>query len=195
MRCVAYTALSAVALAVGLAAPASAQLAGGGAFTGLRVEGLAGWDRVQNDGHKDGVGYGIGVGYDARMGPLVVGIEGEADGANTKECVGSFTAADPRLCAKAGRDLYAGARVGTVLAPGTLLYAKAGYTNARVRLTGDDGSGTVTLDRRDLDGVRIGAGVEHELFSRAYVKAEYRYSNYQDHFSRNQVLGGFGVRF
>ncbi|MBV9840277.1 MAG: porin family protein [Sphingomonadaceae bacterium] len=195
MRCVAYTAaLGAVALAVGLSAPASAQV-GGGSFTGLRVEGLAGWDRVQNDGHKDGVAYGVGAGYDVQMGPAVVGIEGEADGSSTKQCVGSFTAADPRICAKAGRDLYVGGRVGTVLAPGTLLYAKAGYTNARVRLTGDDGTGTTTLDHRDLDGVRVGAGIEHALFSRAYVKAEYRYSNYQDHFSRNQVLGGFGVRF
>jgi hypothetical protein len=28
-----------------------------------------------------------------------------------------------------------------------------------------------------------------------FLKAEYRYSNYKDGVSRNQVLGGVGIRF
>jgi hypothetical protein len=31
--------------------------------------------------------------------------------------------------------------------------------------------------------------------SRAYVRTEYRYSNYQDGVDRHQVVGGIGVRF
>jgi outer membrane immunogenic protein len=37
--------------------------------------------------------------------------------------------------------------------------------------------------------------VEHALGSRAFVKAEYRYSNYEAGLSRNQVVGGIGLRF
>ena len=46
-----------------------------------------------------------------------------------------------------------------------------------------------------VDGVRVGAGVEHQLTSRAFVKAEYRYSNYEQGVSRNQVVAGVGLRF
>ena len=33
------------------------------AFSGPRVEGLVGWDRVQNHGHDSGVAYGVGAIY------------------------------------------------------------------------------------------------------------------------------------
>ena len=164
-------------------------------FTGARVEALAGWDRVQNNGHDDGVGYGLGAGYDFQTGMGLVGIEAEASDSSVKQCAGSRTVADPRFCAKTGRDLYVGGRVGTVVGGSTLLYAKAGYTNARAKLTSNDGTGQVTLGRTDLDGVRVGAGVEYALGTNAFVKAEYRYSNYESGFSRNQVVGGFGFRF
>ena len=77
----------------------------------------------------------------------------------------------------------------------TLLYAKAGYTNTRAKLTGDDGTGQVTLAKQDLDGVRVGAGVEYAVGPNSFVKTEYRYSNYEQGFSRHQVMGGFGFRF
>lgn len=204
-----------VAASAGLAAasPAAAQYAGqygppagpppvntgpytGSApFTGLRVEGLVGWDRLQNGGHKDGVGYGIAAGYDVQYRRAVVGLEAEVADSSTKVCTGAQTVADPEYCARTGRDIYVGGRVGTAIIPQALIYAKAGYTNARVRVTGDDGEDRITLAHQNLDGVRVGAGVEYQLFSNAYAKAEYRYSNYEDHFSRNQVVGGFGVRF
>lgn len=194
MRCFAYTtALAAVALAVGISAPASAQE--GAPFTGLHVEGQAGWDRVQNHGHKDGVDYGVGVGYDMQMGRALVGVEGAVSDSSTKQCAGALTVADPRVCAKTGRDLYVGGRVGTAVTPRTLIYAKAGYTNARAKLTSNDGTGSVGLGHTNLDGVRVGAGVEEKLGANTYVKAEYRYSNYEQGFTRNQIVGGFGVRF
>jgi len=105
------------------------------------------------------------------------------------------TLADPRLCLKSGRDLYAGGRIGTVLGGSTLLYAKAGYTNAQAKLTSDDGTGQITLDKSNLDGVRVGAGVEHAVGPRSYVKAEYRYSNYEAGVQRHQGMAGFGFRF
>jgi len=179
--------------AASAAAPALAQ--DKAPFTGARVEGLAGWDRVQNNGHDDGVQYGIGAGYDFQAGGAVMGIEAEASDSSTKECAGAQTVASPRLCAKAGRDLYVGGRVGTVVGGKTLLYAKAGYTNAQAKLTSDDGTARTTLGKTNLDGIRVGAGAEYAVGSNAYVKTEYRYSNYQDGFSRHQVVAGFGLRF
>lgn len=181
----------------GLAAPVFAQDAAAPAFTGARLEGIGGWDRSQAVGdHKDGVLYGIGAGYDFALGTnMIAGIEGEANDSSAKVCAGSETAADPRLCARAARDLYVGGRIGTVVGGKTLLYAKAGYTNGQYKFTSDDGSNRTTLAKSNLDGVRVGAGAEYALSSNTYVKAEYRYSNYEQGVSRNQVVGGFGMRF
>lgn len=165
-------------------------------FTGPRVEGVVGWDRVQAGGdHTDGVGYGAQLGYDFQSGFGLVGVEGEITGSSADDCAGAATAADPRLCLKSGRDLYAGGRIGTVLGGSTLLYGKVGYTNARARLTSNDGTTTTTLTGRNLDGIRVGAGLEHSFGGRVYGKAEYRYSNYESGVERHQVLGGVGVRF
>jgi outer membrane immunogenic protein len=193
MRSIAFLATAAAAFAA-FATPASAQQSA--PFTGARVEGLVGWDRLQQSGgHNDDVMYGIAGGYDMQMGGALVGIEGEAADSNNKACVGAGTALDTRLCAKAARDLYVGGRVGTVVGGRTLLYAKAGYTNARVKITEDDGTDRVTLDSADLDGVRVGAGAEYAVGPNSFVKAEYRYSNYEQGFERHQVAAGFGFRF
>lgn len=179
------------------AAPALAQE--GAPFTGPRIEGLVGWDRAQieDGGREDGVAYGVGVGYDFQMGGAVVGVEGEAALSTTDECVTGLVTAGDELCFKAKRDLYAGARIGTVVGSSTLLYAKGGYTNGRFGLDYDDGgSGAGDYDlSRNLDGARIGAGLEHAVGPNSFVKAEYRYSNYEDGFERHQALAGFGFRF
>ncbi len=185
---------AALVSAIALAAPAVAQERA--PFTGPRAEAVVGFDRIQADGeHQDGVSYGGQIGYDFQSGFGLIGIEGEATGSTTDACDGAGSAANPNLCVKAGRDLYAGGRIGTVLGENTLLYAKAGYTNARVRLTSNNGTTTTTLGGRNLDGVRVGAGLEHKFGEKFYGKAEYRYSNYEDGVSRHGVLAGVGVRF
>lgn len=190
MRCFAYPAL----LAITAISPAMAQESA--PFTGPRVEGLVGIDRVQSDADKDdAVGYGAAIGYDMQMGGAVVGAEAEYSDSDNRSCAGAATVADPRLCLKTGRDLYVGGRVGTVVGGSTLLYAKAGYTNAQAKLTSDDGTDQITLDKSNLDGARVGAGVEHAIGPRSYVKAEYRYSNYEAGVERHQGMAGFGFRF
>jgi outer membrane immunogenic protein len=183
--------------AVSIAAPAFAQDTGRAPFTGFRVEGLAGWDhpRVPND-HANGVTYGAGIGYDYQAGRAVFGVEGEASDSTTKRCVAGVFATGDALCASAGRDLYVGGRIGAAVAPTTLLYAKAGYTTARINTnyTTLTGVGNLTT-RRDLNGFRVGGGVEQSLGGNAYVKAEYRYSNYEQNVDRHQVVAGFGFRF
>ncbi|MEA3002528.1 MAG: outer rane immunogenic protein [Sphingomonadales bacterium] len=177
------------------AAPALAQ--DRAPFTGFHVEGIAGWDRphVPND-RSSGVVYGAGVGYDHQAGGLVLGIEGEASDSSAKKCVGGVSIAGDSLCASAGRDLYVGGRVGALVAPTTLLYAKAGYTNARINSTYTTPTGIGNLTARDnLNGVRVGGGIEQSVGGSAYVKAEYRYSNYEKNVDRHQVVAGFGFRF
>jgi outer membrane immunogenic protein len=180
-----------------IATPAFAQ--DGAPFTGLRVEGLAGWDRVHVEGDNDnGVAYGVGVGYDVQMGGAVVGVEGEAAMSTMERCAQDAIAVGDELCADAKRDFYAGGRIGGVIGTGTLLYAKAGYTNARFRISYDDGTvaGLNDFDESgNFDGVRVGGGVEHSLGTNAFLKAEYRYSNYEGGLDRHQVVGGFGFRF
>ena len=165
-------------------------------FTGARVEAVTGFDRVQSSGdHSDGIAYGGQLGYDFQSGLGLVGVEAEATGSTADECTGGATVANPTLCVKAGRDLYAGGRIGTVVSGSTLLYAKGGYTNARVRATSFNGTSTTTLAGNNRDGYRVGAGLEHSFGTNLYAKAEYRYSDYGDHIQRHQALAGVGVRF
>ena len=46
----------------------------------------------------------------------------------------------------------------------------------------------------DLES-HLGVGAQIGLGSNAYLKTEYRYSNYQDGVDRHQVVGGLGFRF
>ena len=179
-----------------LAAPALAQDAA--PFTGPRVEALVGYDNVKGDGgHRNGVTYGVGAGYDFQLGGAVLGVEGEATDSSAKGCETNFVTATDRICANAKRDLYVGGRVGFAVAPSTLLYAKAGYTNARFKVNYTDTATPAnnTSAATNLDGVRVGAGVEQKLGTNLYAKAEYRYSNYEQGVDRHQVVAGFGFRF
>ena len=163
-------------------------------FTGARIEGLAGWDRVKAGGHDDNIGYGVGIGYDMQMGGALLGVEAEASDSNVRDCAGSATVIDPRLCLKTGRDLYAGGRIGATMGS-ALIYAKLGYTNFRGKFTSNDGTTETTLAKSDLDGVRVGGGAEFALSQNTFVKAEYRYSNYEAGVDRHQAMGGFGFGF
>jgi outer membrane immunogenic protein len=166
-------------------------------FTGLHVEGIAGWDRAHvQGGHSDGVVYGVGAGFDFQAGRAVLGIEGEATDSSGDECLTGTIVTNDRLCATAGRDLYVGGRIGALVGPTTLLYAKAGYTNARfnVNYTEPTGLNDFRL-HHNFDGVRVGGGVQQGVGRNAYVKAEYRYSNYEQGVDRHQVVAGFGFRF
>ncbi|MFN3435130.1 MAG: outer membrane protein [Sphingomonas sp.] len=193
------------ALAAGtLATPALAQTTDG-PFTGLRIEGVAGYDALR-DGHDktDGFVYGGAVGYDVQLNNLVVGAEGEVTGSTADTRTNNLVTTGDRFRVGMGRDLYVGARVGFPLNPTTMAYAKGGYTNARVETRYDIGT-TSTRDHADLDGFRLGAGLEHQIGANTYVKGEYRYSNYgrangsvssyDIDADRHQLVAGVGMRF
>jgi outer membrane immunogenic protein len=191
-----YVALAALVTGL-IAAPAFAQETPNNG--GFRIEAVGGYDRAHIDGeHANGAVYGVGVGYDLQSGRALFGIEGEATDSSADRCVTGSVSAGDRLCAGLRRDLYIGGRVGALVGPRTLLYVKAGYTNARGRVDYDDGTASTTLDfsdHRNLDGVRAGAGVQFGIGDHAYVRTEYRYSNYQDGVDRHQVVGALGFHF
>ncbi|MBC2667947.1 outer membrane protein [Novosphingobium piscinae] len=194
-------------------------------FTGPRIEAIVGYDHNRSGSTVDidaarnlkqsieGLTYGVGAGFDFATGEtLRVGAEAELTDSSAKWDNNNGVPNTFNLGrVKADRDFYVGARIGVVTSPRTMLYAKAGYTNARYGLLGTNGS-TVLDQRLDTDGYRLGAGLEYALDSNAFAKLEYRYSNYSrgefdfdgrtpdsSRFSidtdRHQVVAGVGLRF
>ena len=206
---------------IALATPAMAQ--DNSTFTGPRIEGVVGYDSTRPgsstdidnaddiDQSIDDVAYGVGIGYDFAVGGAVLGIEGEylESEASTDYDTTNFDNFGVSNI-EAGRDLYVGVRAGVLATPKTLVYAKGGYTNARMNVLASDNTTDVGTDV-DLDGWRVGAGVEQAFGENFYGKLEYRYSNYEegefeapsglesDRFDvdldRHQVMVGLGYRF
>lgn len=202
-----------------LAAPAFAQDAGP---SGFRAGVVGGLDIVRpgstedsdvdgDDQSMEGALYGVEVGYDIPLGGVVLGLEAELNDTTGKTRTNST---DPNFFGygqvSTGRDIYAGARLGFMASPSTMLYAKAGYSNARLNVLVDNGA-TETENNFQLDGWRLGAGVEKSIGRNTYAKLEYRYSNYTDadfqlsngtttdrfevDTDRHQIVAGVGIRF
>jgi outer membrane immunogenic protein len=168
-------------------------------MSGFRIEGLVGYDSTEiNDDNDGGVIYGVGAGYDFQAGRAVFGIEAEASDSTNRGCIGNVFNAGDSLCARTERDLYVGGRAGAVVGRNILLYAKAGYTNARFQVDYDDGTAggasNLTINQ-NLDGVRVGLGVQLGIGRNAYIRTEARYSNYEAGSDRGGVVGAFGFRF
>lgn len=205
------------------ATPAMAQDASGN-FDGFRVQGVAGYDALKagssvdddgndnNDQSIDGLVYGVQAGYDFDLGGAVIGLEAELTDSTAKT---EFDNGDFEGFGfgevEAGRDLFLGARVGAKVAPDLLLYAKGGYTSAKLDILANDGTSEFR-ESFDLDGWRAGAGIEYAINPRTFMNVEYRYSNYtegevdfdgtlpdSDRFDvdldRHQIMAGVGVRF
>jgi outer membrane immunogenic protein len=211
--------IAALVASSALAAPAFAQDA---APSGFRVGVIGGLDIVRpgstedtdvegDDQSIEGFQYGIEAGYDIPLGGAVLGVEAELSDSTGKVRAEST---DPNFFGfgevAAGRDIYVGARLGFEASPGTLIYAKGGYTNARLNVLASNGTDELE-ENFQLDGWRLGAGVEKSIGRNTYAKLEYRYSNYTDadfEFSdgtvsdtysidtdRHQIVAGVGFRF
>lgn len=187
--------ISVLLAAVAISASAPAFAAG---LTGPRVEAVIGWDHVRGNatgvGHADTDGflYGLGLGYDFGIGNNVAfGLDAEISDSTADFDVTSGTT---RARLSAGRDLYAGGRITGAVSEKFNVYAKVGYTNARLKGSVTTGTTTTTASG-NADGIRAGVGAQFMLGTNAYIGAEYRYSNYEAGLSRHQVAGTIGYRF
>lgn len=160
------------------------------------IQAETGLDVISAAGESDeGVSYGVSAGYDIPLsGGMFVGIQGTVADSTTKECASDVDVVGDELCLKTGRDLAAVVRFGTAVGEKAKLYVLGGYTNARLRVTYDDGVDSFS-DGENGDGFRLGAGAQYTLSNNVFVKAEYRYSNYEGDFSRHNALVGLGVQF
>lgn len=196
--------VSALALIAGssIVAPGQAEM-----FNGPTVGVEAGWTqnkigstktdlgRTNVDASQDTATLGGLLGYDRRFGRLVVGGEvGLSFGTSDKVSGGTSTATasiDPK------RSVDLTARAGYLVAPQTLVYARAGYTNDRIRTTTVSGTSTLSASE-DRDGWLVGGGVERAITDKVSARVEYRYadlSNGHGKYDRHQVLSGIVFHF
>lgn len=179
--------------AVSIATPALAQDATDS--TGFRLEAVSGLDRVSTgadgstdfDSNDDGLLYGVGVGYDVSIGYLVLGLDAEVTESTTgiSETVvnqnidGSIV--DGTAALDASEDIYVGGRIGWAATRSIMAYAKGGYSMANAELSAVGSVDGVQYDELvdvDLDGLRVGAGIEASFAENFFAKVEYRYSDY-----------------
>lgn len=213
-------ALLAAASLAAIASPAAAQDVAENTFTGLWGGVIGGYSTsqagdadIEDDNESiDGFAYGVQLGYDIDVGSVVIGAEAEYADSTSEVDFAEGSGADFALGnVSAGRDLYFGARIGAKVGPDAMIYAKGGYTNAKFNIRASDGVTELNQDF-DTDGYRIGAGAEYALSQNAFVKLEYRYSNYSEgevdfdgelsdserfdiDLDRHQIMAGVGFRF
>lgn len=188
-------------LSTAVATPAFAQDVPVATGTGPRFEILGGYD-APKDGLKNGFTYGVGTGFDFQLGSATAGVEAEYMDTSVERCVNSVVTPSDELCAGLGRDLYVGGRIGVASFGGSAVYLKGGYTNQRIRAELDNTgvTGADNEDGQNLDGARIGIGAEFGIptlgfGSAAFIKTEYRYSNYEQGFEKHTGVVGVGFRF
>ena len=174
-----------VAAAFAAAIIATPALAQDEDFSGFHIVAVGGAESTQSNGiNKTGVVYGASVGFDGDVGGAIIGAEAEGTLGTVKWCTTG------PVCVDSGRDLYGGVRIGKRISSNNMVYIKAGYTNARVNVS----TGGPTVASTDLDGVRVGLGLEGRSKNMLF-RAEYRYSNYEAGFTRHQIVLGVGFHF
>jgi outer membrane immunogenic protein len=180
-----YMTSAAAILAAFIATPALAQDEEA-SFTGPYIGAYVGYDHVTitdgtDDFGKGGVAFGALAGYNFDLGGAVVGIEGEFGDASTQQQEQDILVLGDEALIAANRDLFIGARVGFKAAPKTLVYVKGGYVSTRVKVAYDDNDGFAFAASDNLDGYRIGAGVEYAINSSISLRGEYRYSDHSEY--------------
>ena len=181
--------------ALAFVSPAQAQEFGpqkGGFWAGVVV----GAENAHVGRKKEKPVYGVSAGYDFDLSGALLGVELEASDSSSRGWSNQVDDDGDRLCYNAGRDLYAGVRAGAYVIPNLLVYAKGGYTNGALRVDHKDDVCCQIDESEKLNGSgwRVGAGIQRN-FGAAYLRAEYRYSNYPGGFSRSQGVAGVGLRF
>jgi outer membrane immunogenic protein len=188
-------------MALGLAgvlafvSPAQAQDANSGKG-GFWAGAVVGAEKANLGRKKEKPVYGAAAGYDFAVSGALLGVEIEASDSSSGGCSHQVDDDGDRLCYKAGRDLYAGLRAGAFVIPDLLIYAKGGYVNGARRVDHEDDVCCHINETEKLrgSGWRVGAGLERD-FGGAYLRVEYRYTDYAGSYSKHQAVAGVGLRF
>lgn len=194
---------AAIAGAAAFATPAAAET-----FNGPYVGVTAGWNRaevadrtlnalaIDAEATRDSAVVGIYGGYNYKvLDNVVLGVEAgfstAIDDNVRAESLGRTLNVDPRY----SFDLSA--RAGYLVNSKTLVYARGGYANQRIRNTLETDSGAVRSSD-NLDGWTVGGGVEYAITPKISARAEYRYSDFGQNggdFDRHQTLVGVSYNF
>jgi outer membrane immunogenic protein len=154
------------------------------------------YGNVPIDDDKQSVTTGIYAGYDKRINErVVIGAEAGLDFASDDEVQSSVAGTSFSIDPKYSIDLTA--RAGLLVDPRTLVYARGGYSNARVRMNVSDAIGTRSASSSQ-DGWLAGAGGERRLTDNTSARVEYRYSKFSEgdgEDKRNRILAGISYRF
>jgi len=170
MKTVIFAAAAAAAFAV--STPAFAQEAA--SFTGPRAGVTMGYDKFDGE---DGFSYGVTAGYDLALAPRVT--------FGPEVSFGDTTTGEGGV--EISRDLAASVRLGYIVTPQILAFAKVGYADTRVDV---GGAGFA------VEGVRYGGGLEFAARPNIYISAEYQRTEYEANFGgRDAGVVGIGFRF
>jgi len=193
-----------------LAQPALAQdLDPSGSLRGFRIEGNVGADRFQAEGtHRNKLGYGGTIGFDGMLGErIVVGPEASywrAD-SGSENCIAGVNGGT--VCAKSYEEYGVAVRAGFLVTPRLLIFGKGGYVNNDQRKRFDPTTNRFYVNgqivgpevpyfrRFNTGGYQAGGGLEYGMSRNVYVNAQYVYSRYDDHTSRQRAMLGVGLRF
>ena len=134
-------------------------------FGGVYVSATAGVDDVTNLPDTTDVVYGANAGVNIPVVEFIVGVEATLDNVFDKE-----------------REIGASGRLGYDLG-GVMPYVEAGYTNYRDAFS------------RELDGLRVGGGLEANISDNTFVSVEYRYTDFDGGAGKHAGLIGLGLRF
>lgn len=197
MSRIASALLGGVALVAVGAAPSLAQSPFDGAYVGV-FTGYTNDDASAKSGtatadfDADGWLYGAYAGYGQTFGKIYLGGEAEIGSADLS---GSGTVAGLRSKLDANESWGLSARAGYLVNNDVLLYGRAGWQRSNYDVT--VGTGTSKIKVGDnVDGYRLGTGVEYAVTDNVLARLEYNYTNYDDtNFKQNQIRVGVAYRF
>ncbi|MCO6049625.1 outer membrane beta-barrel protein [Mesorhizobium sp. RP14(2022)] len=137
---------------------------------------------VDSFGDESGIANGF-IGYDLRFGNVVAGVEGEYSYLKATfddpDLNSFFTGATDEFAKLDGIWAVSG-RLGYVVTPSTLVYAKAGYAGFMIESNGDFFAADGDDDKDLLNGYQVGAGVETALSEHVSLRVEGLYAEAVD---------------
>jgi len=166
-----------------IAAPvASASAQDNPSWTGFHLDGSVGYgftrtefEAISGGGtlDKQNVLVSAGMGYDLQLSNIVLGVMADVTASHID---------DPRW------QWFAGVRGGVLLTPRTLAYGLVGYTED---IDGKLAFQSVEVTNiKDLAGLTVGGGLEHQFAQGWSAKAEYRYVSFGREHAPDGVIDG-----